>query len=383
MTKSFFLKLNKWFSDEFKYVLKLFLASRLVLYFIAFCSNVLIFKNGVFADLTGWLTHNVYNVWCQWDCGWYNIIVKDWYSAKLYNGNQATYGFFPLYPTLMKYVGMIFGDPNLGGFIVSNVFLFVAAIFLYKLVFQAENNKEMAKRAVKYFFVFPTAFIFSGALTESLFLGLVIMSFYYAQNKKWLFVGVCGFFAALTKHIGVLIALPLAFEYLRTVNYKISNIRWNSLWLLLIPMGTAVFSVYCFFLTGDFMAYATIQKTGWGHILTNPISIIIECLSSNNIYYYSHAILVIVGLLFLLFNYKKIRLSWWLYGFIFAIVPLMSGLKTVFGLLRYELVVFPFFIILAKITENKRELDELLVISLALLQGFLMVFWSTGSLMVV
>ena len=374
---------KSFFTHEVKYIFKLFLASRLVLYFIAFCSNVLIFNGGRNSDITGWFFNNVFNVWCQWDCGWYNIIVHDGYSANFYNGNQATYGFFPLYPLLMKYVGLLVGNPTVGGVLVSNVFLFVAAIFLYKLVFQAENSKEVALKAVKYFFVFPTAFIFSGALTESLFLALVIMSFYYAQNKKWFFAGVCGFFAALTKHVGVMLILPLGFEYLRTIGYNWRNIKANCFWLLLAPLGNVVFSLYCYYLTGDFFAYATIQSIGWGHTLTNPLVIIINSLLSNDFYYYSHAIFAIFAIGFLLFSINKIRFSWWIYGLMFAIIPLMSGQKTVYGLLRYELVVFPFFIILAKISKDNRELEELLVICLALLQGFLMVFWSTGSLMVV
>ena len=369
-------------TEEFKYIITLFVGSRIALTIIGALARIMAAKGPITENFTSYILKNLQYIWGQWDTGWYMIIVKDWYSAKMYNGNQATYGFFPLYPTLMKILGTVIGSPWIAGIIISNIFFIIAAVFLYKLVLR-ESDKATALNTVKYMFVFPTAFIFSGALTESLFIALVIMAFYYAKENKWLYAGICGFFFALTKHIGIFVLLPLVFEYFKSRKFNLRKIRPDILWLALPVIGFSIFCIYCYYLTGDFLAFATIQKTGWGHTLTNPLAILYSCFISNDIYLYSHAVFTTVFLAFLFINYKKIDSTLLIYALIFSIIPLTSGLKTTYGILRYLLIVFPVFMILGKVTIKNPRLNEAVTISLALLQGFLMAYWSIGSLMVV
>ena len=62
-----------------------------------------------------------------------------------------------------------------------------------------------------------------------------------------------------------------------------------------------------------------------------------------------------------------------------VIVPVV-GLMT--GLMRYSVVIFPFYILFARLGEDK-YVDQALTWSFALLQGFLMVFWSAGFKLIV
>lgn len=322
------------------------------------------------------------DIWGQWDTGWYLPIAQYGYSAEFMNGNQATYGFFPLYPILMKVVGSVFGSPYIGGILVSNICLFVSCYFLYKLV-KIDADEQTAKSSIKYLFLFPTAFIFSAVLSESLFVALAITSFYFARKEKWFYMGLCAFGATLTRSIGIFIIIPLLWEYLASKQFQLKKIRFDLFYFLLIPLGIGLFAVFNKLLTGDALAFMHIQETGWGHHLTNPFAMIIGSLASNNFYFFSHALFGAVLILIVLLNWKKIRMSYWIYSLIFLVIPLMSGQTTLFGYLRYALAAFPIFILCAVVTNKKPEWNDTLIICLALLQGFLMVFWSTGSIMVV
>ena len=151
----------------------------------------------------------------------------------------------------------------------------------------------------------------------------------------------------------------------------------------MIPLAPIIFGAYCYYLTGDFLAFAHIQFTGWGHQLSNPVILLWNSLTGLNPVHYAHAVLVIATLAFLLINYKKIKIAYVLYSLIFIVIGMTMSERVFYGILRYSLVIFPLFILLSKVTNKKPHLDQLVTIALVLLQGFLMVFWSTGSVLVV
>ena len=96
----------------------------------------------------------------------------------------------------------------------------------------------------------PAAFLFQAALTESLFLCLVLACFYYAECRKWLLVGVLGFFLALSRSVGFVVVVPLALvllqqEIRRPYPRAVFNCVKSGLWLLLVPAGWLSFMAYC------------------------------------------------------------------------------------------------------------------------------------------
>ncbi|MEK8105605.1 hypothetical protein NKG94_11505 [Micromonospora sp. M12] len=115
----------------------------------------------------------------------------------------------------------------------------------------------------------PTAFLFQAALTESLFVCLALAAFYYAERRRWLLVGVLGYFLAMSRSVGLLMALPLALVLLRQHDWRLGprallgylRIGWP---LLLLPAGWFTFMAYCRWRGGDWFAYQHAQETGWG-----------------------------------------------------------------------------------------------------------------------
>ncbi|MBC8264498.1 MAG: glycosyltransferase family 39 protein, partial [Anaerolineales bacterium] len=154
-------------------------------------------------------------VWQRFDSIWYTKIAMQGYAQ-----GDGTTVFFPLYPILTRLVGkVLFGNYLLGGIIVSNAAYFLALIALYKLT-RLEFDSQVAVRTVVYLSVFPTAFFLLGVYTEAPFLLFAISAFYYARKGNWLAAGVMGLLAALTKQLGLLLLLPLLYEYLDNVRFQ-------------------------------------------------------------------------------------------------------------------------------------------------------------------
>lgn len=361
--------------DEIKYILSLFIATRLMLIFIGVISRRLL--EPYHGKFSAWIyaKHVWLDIWGVYDTGWYLKIAKGWYPAvEVFNpGNQDVYNFFPLYPALMRGVGYLTGDIYLSGIIVSNIALLIAAYYLYKLV-RLDDSHETAGNSVKYMFLFPAAFIFSGVFTEALFTALLIASFYYARKEQWIYACGLGFFLAMCRVPGILVSIPLFIMYMRTINYNPLKIKSDIILFALFPLGLSVFTMICFRATGDFLAFVHIQQTAWARELHNPFINLANSLSGNNIDDIFGGWFLLVFFIILIYSAKFLRFEVWLIGVILITTPMLTGINSV---QRYFLPVFALYIFFGKISSNK-TLDQLLTITLAMLQGYLMMCWSNG-----
>ncbi|MEA5466138.1 hypothetical protein [Leptothoe sp. PORK10 BA2] len=231
------MKQPRWFRHGFsglRYVLLLFIGSRVALTIIGLFSTDLLDRG--YGKQFSWSQYAWLDIWGVWDSFWYMDIAQNGYSivgAIARTPDQTNFPFFPLYPGLMHLLGRITGgEYYLAGIVISNVALVVAGYLLYKLV-EIDSGHTTALRSVKYLFLYPVAFIFSGVFTESLYLCLTLLCFYLARRQKWWLAGIAGAFLSATRILGVLIVLPLAFEYCRNIDFKVRNLgtgsaRWVS-----------------------------------------------------------------------------------------------------------------------------------------------------------
>lgn len=201
---------RRWFDDSVVYCLKVFVALRAGLWLIGVLAVGLLTPNaGVGPAVTpGW--HNLFTAWNRWDVDWFMKIASHGYAPS--NGTAA---FFPLYPGLVHALGIVLGRHWLvAAYLLSNACFVAAMIIVYRLT-AFESSEYVARRTVLYMAIFPTAFFFLAPYSESLFLLLTVSSFYAARKRHWLAAGLFGMFAALTRSIGVALALPLAVEALQ------------------------------------------------------------------------------------------------------------------------------------------------------------------------
>lgn len=370
--------------SEIKYIFILFISTRVALTLIGLFSRLTLERQ--YGKQYIWSKYLWLDIWGVWDTFWYMDIATNGYSLPGSNPldqDQANYAFFPLYPLLMKVLGEIFvGQHYLAGVILSNVSLIVACIFLYKLLRLDLNSQKISFNTIKYLFLSPTAFIFSGVFTESLYLALIILCFYFAKKKNWLLVGIAGCFLSLTRALGVFIIFPMLYEYFKEVNFDFKKTKADLFFLLLIPLGLILFAIYNYHLTGDFLAFTHIQST-WNRNLVNPLKVLrnglYQGLFKSDMRDLLESSFAIVSLILLLISSKKINFSYWIFWLYSILIPLLTGLES---LPRYILPIFPLYILLAQFSRS-RYFDQAATLFLGLLQGCLMVFWSCGFNLIV
>lgn len=337
-------------------------------------------------------------VWASADSGWYiYTAINGYMSTPFVDGpvaTQANYAFFPLYPVLMRLLGdVIGGNYLLAGFLISNIALVIGVIFFYRFL-ATEETPEDTRFILQYVLMFPSAFLYSAVLTEGLFFMLMGMSLYFARKQQWLLASVCGFFLALTRSLGILIIIPVFWEYLTARQILVFNevrprlnlrgVDIRLLTFVLIPAGFLVFMLYIYQLTGDLFAIVNIQEA-WGREQVNPISALVEIASTR---YPMDVFLVGFTVMFigiLAVSFRQLKFSYWIFGLLMAIVPLLN---TTHGALlasvpRYYLVIFPFFIILGRYMATHPRLDEFVKISFLLCQSVFMISWLSGHVFLI
>lgn len=367
--------LNK-ISPELKFILVLFVLTRLVLTLVGLTARIEIQPEVV----PRYLTQPYADVWAVWDAGWYLNIAEHGYSAEPIWQQQANYAFFPVYPLATRWLGSLLGNIPAAGLILSNLALIVVAWYLYQLT-KLKFSENLAKWSVVWLFLFPISFVFSGLLTESLFLALLLAVFYYAEKGSWARVGTLGFFLALTRSLGVVTVLPLLLIYLNQIGWHWKKITSQVLWLVFIPLGLFLFMAFNEWLTGSWLAFVTIQRA-WHHFTANPIITLYKGLVVGNQYWLANSIftLTIIGLLVVF--WKKIKAPYLVLSGLLIVIPLASSITSLNSLSRYLTVVFPIFWGLAFMSENKIARWSLLIIG-GLLQIFLMAGWTRSGFWVV
>jgi len=374
------------------HILILFLVTRITLSVIGAFSLTYIPEVGYqnWKDDTIRLEHPFLELWAQWDSKWYLSIAEHGYAdvAPYSPARESTIAFFPLYPAIVSVVQFVVNDPLIASLLVSNIFLLLSAFLFYKLV-RLDYDEAAAKRSLWYLFLFPSAYIFSAVYPESLLLFLWLASVLYARKGIWWAAGIAGFLAAFVKPQGFFIAVPLcliyAFQGTKPGDWwplawkKIRalaaiRIDRNVIFTVIPCAGLAVWGYGNYLITGDFMAYLHVQQGYWHHQFTVPFVTLYQ-----NIFLGPDAmwnsLVAIAALAILIVGYRKIPFSYWIFAF--AIVLFNPATGTVTSSWRYLASVFPLMIVLAAWGKTE-DRDRAILVSMAILQGCLFVFWVAG-----
>jgi hypothetical protein len=154
----------------------------------------------------------LWGVWLRWDTLWYVRYARD---GLLPAGDPEYRAFWPLYPWLMRAVAPLLGGSYLAaGILIANLALLLGAVLFYRLA-EIEAGAEAARRGMWYMLLFPSAFFFFAAYSESVFLLLSVAAFLAARRGRWAWAGVWVAAAAVTRIPGAFMIPALGFEYLR------------------------------------------------------------------------------------------------------------------------------------------------------------------------
>jgi len=330
-------------------------------------------------------------VWNRWDTSHFTAI-----ATHGYVGSWQT-AFFPLFPLLERGVAFLLGGPFRAGLIISNLAYLVVLVVLYRLVWE-DFGEETAFRATLFLAVFPTAFFFIAAYSESLFLCLALLSFYYMRCGKWWIAGLFGFFAVLTRASGLLLVLPFLYEYLCQRSFKLKTIRFGLLNGALIPAGLVVFALYCYVRFHDLLAFSHAEKIAWNRELRVPWYGLVGAITTITQYGLKGALsfssihnmidlsaeLLMLALVVLSFigpwKFPEKMRSYALYGaavYLFSILFPLTGKVPLGALSRFLLEVFPAFVVLAVMFRKEHTAMYYGMVSVSLL-SFLTLQFLTG-----
>ncbi|MEK7565617.1 MAG: hypothetical protein AAB506_01055 [Patescibacteria group bacterium] len=344
------MKYIKKFWSENKKIIEIFLFWRFSLLFIGFVSiNILPFKAS-FPYIDETLISSGFPQWLwQWgnfDGVHYLTIAQHGYLG-LVNNEQV---FFPLYPLLIKLLYFLTQNYLASGLLISNFSILFAAIVLNKI------TKNIWP--VIFLFSFPTAFFFGSIYTESLFLLLILLTFYKSKFFGFLagLTRLTGFFTGIFGVLGVTIyMLYLKLEFNNPLLFLFNqggfnNARANNLFSLVTP-PQVIFRYFKIFTTADPANIAF-----WVSVLEFS------------------SFVFGIGLLTWLTIHKKIPVSWLIFSWAALLLPSFSG--TFASIPRYLLTIFPIFICLGSIKNQSLRLATILIF--AILQVVLTVLFVRG-----
>jgi Gpi18-like mannosyltransferase len=327
--------------------------------------------------------YRLINMWSRWDGGWYLNVAQHGYQRI--PGQQSTVAFFPLYPSLIRavhYVIPLRDDAGwlLIGIILSNAALLAALIYLYRLV-RLDHERDISARSVLYFCVFPMTLFLSAVYSESLFLALVVASFYYARSNRWFIAGALAAAAALTRSIGVLLVIPLALEYLLQRDFRWRLIRSDCLALSFSPIALAAHLTFLRLRFGEWDTISKAETTqGWHRHLTAPWNTFWYSaihISSSKGYHGAVELLFAIGFLALtIYAFLRLRSSYATYAAISFLFATSWG--TLISTPRFVLANFPVFVSLALLGRHKVFDRSFIIVSSILASVSMVVFSQWG-----
>ncbi|WP_433611455.1 mannosyltransferase family protein [Dactylosporangium sp. CA-139114] len=210
--------------------------------------------------LTPWQTPGVSDLigsWYRFDTVFYVRIADDGYL--FYKFAPA---FYPLYPAMIKILNPVFPGGGLpAALAISIFFALVTLVMLHRLV-DEEFGDKIASRTTFYLAAFPAGFFLFAAYNESLYIALVLVALYAARKGHFWVANAAATLAGSTRLFGLLLAAPIAYEYMRQRGWSFRKIRWDALGFLAIPSGVVAFSIYLHSVTGDWLAFSHAQD-GW------------------------------------------------------------------------------------------------------------------------
>ena len=306
------------------------------------------------------------------------------YLSIASNGYRTlTYFFFPLYPTIIHLLGNIFGNGlfvlNIIGASVSVVSLLFALFGLHKLL-SLDFDEKTTYLIMLLVLLFPTSFYFATVYTESLFFALAVWTFYFARKSRWGIAAFLGVFLTATRIVGIAILPALLAEWFIQYRKKLRTSTKPLSYISFVPLGLVSYLAYVWYEAGNvievFKNVSIFGPQRSSSIILLPqvfYRYIFKILPSLNTNYfpvifttYLEFMIGTVFLLIIVFSFRKLRLSYWVFLLLGYLIPTLSGSFS--SLPRYVLVLFPAYIFAAiLLSKNKFLLFAFIVISTILL----------------
>ena len=297
-----------------------------------------------------------------------------------YLGTGSIQAFFPVFPLILKLLAW-FSQPLLSGIVFNSLLTLLLLVAFYQLA-KLDQTQNKAWWSVLALLAFPTSLFFGALYSESLFLILIIGSFWMARKGRWWLAGSFALLASATRIVGILLVPALLVEFWwqhRGESWKkiITKSFHHLIGILLGCLGLGTYMFYLWKNFGDPLYFFHVQSEfGAGRqesliLLPQVIWRYLKILWTARPFdwkYFSYLqdlLLSLGGLGALLVWWKKIRPSYLVFSLAAFILPTLTG--TLSSMPRYLLVCFPLFMLLGEFYQKKLGWSYLLLTVSAIL----------------
>ena len=293
----------------------------------------------------------------------YTSIAKNGYLL------ESEYAFFPLFPMLVRLLHYIKIPYEVGGILISNIALLISLFVLSKLI----NNKK----SLYYLIVSPILVYTTICYTESLYILLTLLAFYYYKKNKYLPSAIFTGLSTLTRNSGIIlwgaIGLEMLYRLFKKKDIKLNNIILFGIISLAIGM---LYPIFLYIKTNDFLMFSTVQGKYWnkenGYVILTliaDIKFLINHFRLSQFYIFiENWLFFVIGIIIAIKNRKEdlastiyIIVSLIAFTLVYRDPSYWNNLPSL-SLVRYILGLFPIYMYLPNISKKNNILNILLVI---------------------
>jgi hypothetical protein len=188
-----------------------------------------------------WLDRVFISPLLRWDAAWYLRILTQGYRPE-----DGTSSFHPLYPLLARPF-LILGTDAAFSLVLVAALAGLGLVFFWDRLAGLDLDEADRRMSMLLFLFFPMSFILFVPYTEALFLFLSVACVYWTRRRCWIWAGVAGGLAVLTRQQGFFLWVIIAWEI-----WEVTGKNWRRAityyrgWLSasLIPLGMIAWLVY-------------------------------------------------------------------------------------------------------------------------------------------
>lgn len=314
----------------------------------------------------------------------YLAVAKTFYDPSLLGSNyqfplsnEYYSAHFPFFPILIKIFSPILGHPY--SMLFVTLFSSVMALYFFYIHSREYLSKENALFLTAIFSIFPARWLIvrSVGSPEPLFVALILASIYYFRKEKYLFAGIAGFLAQMTKSPAILLFVAYLIQIIipHIRNLKKIDIK-KYLPLLLIPAGLlVVFTIYGV-RYGDFFTYF---KSGDNiHLFFPPFQIFNYSAPWVGTFWLEEVIFIYaIGVLGIYKLYQEKMMMYFYFTITFFLSLLFVAHR---DLLRYALPTVPFLLIAFREILIKKEFKIVLIVIIIPIYLYSLAFISQNAM---
>ncbi|TVR37040.1 MAG: hypothetical protein EA392_13745 [Cryomorphaceae bacterium] len=316
------------------------------------------------------------------DVGWYKTIATEGYPevhsrrdlgySKDDEYHQSAWAFFPMYPLLNRATMWLTGWNYLYSALFWSILLSAStAILLAQLGFVWFKNTLKALYFSLLMVLFPFAFYYSMFYTEALFMSLLLGTFLAVHHRRYMLLAALLIPLSLVRPNGIVVLVPLYLYHLEARGWLMGfSPQWKGVFsrqnilhtsaFLTAPLAFLAYCYYQWLETGYFFAFSIAQQ-GWYREFMFPL---LALFRQGDAATQFNSVFTIVLILFAVWSWRKLPLSFNVLVWIGILLPLTSGSVT--SMTRFATTLFPLFLVLSATMEQLRLRYLLLLLAFAL-----------------